>query len=794
MRKTINWKDQMKSLGILFLSVFLMGSQKFLSAQELRIGQWRDHLPYNKCISLALGGGRTYVATQYSLFYYDKNDNSIVRKNKVNGLSDAGISSIAYSEKYSTLVVAYSNTNIDLIKGETVINIPDIKRKQILGNKSINKIFINGKYAYLSCGFGIVVLDIDRQEIHDTYYIGPSGSQINVLALTLNPVDKKFYAATEKGIYSVDSASNLAFFENWTKQDSIDAPNDRFNLVTAFGGKVYANSTKTSWNSDNLYVYNGIRWDRFDTANHSNRSSINVSNNHLLICNYLMVNVLNQNGVRVGNYYSYEPGNIRPNDALFDETGDLWIADNDKGLWRIDGSSVGHQYIINGPSSTRVAAMDISGTELWAVPGGRNASFGGLSNAAQFYTYSDENWTSYTETSFPFLHDMRDLLCVATDPLNGKHAFIGSWGNGIIEFKDGQLVNTYTSSNSSLQTSIYAENLIFIGGMGYDSDNNLWISNSTAPNVLSVRKSSGEWKSYNMGSIGTGIYTGAIVVDQSNQKWMQMRDLSLLVFNDNNTLDNTADDRVYKLTNGVGNGNLPGNGIASFAVDKDGQLWLGSDQGVAVIYSPQNVSTGANFDAQKVMVTLDGYLHPLLETEAVTAIAVNGNNEKWMGTDKSGVFLMSADGSTEIFHFTEENSPLLSNSITSIKIASDGEVFFGTANGIVSYRDEASPPSDVLDSAYVYPNPVREDYIGNITIKNLVGDWVIKITDISGNLVRELSKATSPDRDLTGSGSVDWDGKDFDGNKVKTGVYLIMISNDAGTMKKVLKILIFNRE
>ena len=764
------------------LLLLFFASINILSAQDVGIGQWRDHLPYNQCISIAIGDDRVYSATRNSIFYYDKNELTISRKNKVNGLSDVGLSCIAYSEEYSTLVIAYSNTNVDLLKGDEVINVPDIKRSSILGNKTINRITLIGKYAYLSCGFGIVVLDIDREEIHDTYLIGPLGTQLNVLDLALGS-DNHFYAATEKGIYSADATSNLAYFVNWRKDTTLPAPDIRYNLIAAFEGKIYANSSNSTWDRDTLYVSNGGSWEYFNPNNHSNRTSLKVSKNRLLVCNYLTVEVFHPDGNLENSYYSYNPGNIRPNDAQFDESGTMWIADNDQGMWEIDNSYVGRQYLINGPVSSQVAAMDISGNSLWAVPGGRNASFGNLYRPAQFFNFSNESWTSYTSKNASFLEPVRDILCVAVDPQDGNRAFLGSWGYGFFEFNDGELVNSYTPANSSLQYSINAADLVFTGGIAFDQSRNLWVSNSTAPNILSVRKASGEWKSYNLGTYGTGVDAGAIIVDNSNQKWIQLRDLSLLVFNDNNTLDITADDQVRKLTNAPGNGDLPGNGIASFAVDHEGQLWLGSDQGVAVIYSPENVFGGGNFDAQQVMVEEEGFLHPLLETEAITAIAINGNNEKWLGTDRSGVFLMSADGSKEIYHFSEENSPLLSNSITGIRVASDGEVFFGTANGIVSYKDISKPPAAELDSVYVYPNPVRETYTGPIAITNLVEESNVKITDMNGNLVWEYQSE---------GGRMIWDGKDLDGNRVKTGVYLVFVTNPDGSKKSVTKLLFIN--
>jgi ligand-binding sensor domain-containing protein len=768
------------------LKIFLISlslTTILLKAQDLGIGQWRDHLPYNRCIGISVGENRVYGASDNSIFYFNMDDNSLNRRNKVNGLSDVGISCIAYSQEFSTLVIAYTNTNIDLIKDDNVINIPDIKRKQILGNKTINKVTLIGKYAYLSCGFGIVVLDIEREEIHDTYYIGPLGTQINVLSLVKGE-DNRFYAATEKGIYTADATSNLAYYVNWQKDTSLPSPDSRYNLITSFGGKIYTNSTASAWDKDTLYVFDGTKWEYFNPENHSNRANLRVSNNKLLVCNYLNVQSFQPDGTLLNTYYTYNPGNVRPNDAGFDADGNLWIADNEQGMWEIDAGNVAHQYLINGPSTTQVSAMDVAGTSLWTVPGGRNTSFGSLYRPAQFNTFISDTWAYYKSSNTPYLEPFRDLLSIAVDPGDGTHAFIGSWGYGLLEVRNGELIERYTPENSSLQYSIYAQELCLVGGMAFDNDHNLWVTNSTAANILSVRKADGTWKSFNLGTSGTGVDVSNLIIDKANQKWMQMRDHSLYVFNDNDTPDLTSDDKVRKLSNAAGNGALPGNGIASFAVDHEGQLWIGSDQGVAVIYSPENVFEGGNYDAQQVMVEEEGFLHPLLETELVTAIAINGNNEKWFGTDKSGAFLMSADGSREIHHFSEENSPLLSNSITSIRVATDGEVFFGTANGIVSYKDTSQPPSAVLDSVYVYPNPVRENYTGPIAITNLVGQSSVKITDLSGNLVWES---------LSEGGRIVWDGKDIDGRRIRTGVYMVFVSNPDGSKKSVTKFLVINR-
>lgn len=752
-------------------------------AQSVSYNQWQDHLPYNNCIALAEANTLIYAATPYSLFYFDKNDNSLNRLNKVSpdGLSDIGISSIEYCTKLNTLVVAYANTNIDLVNGSSIINIPDIKRKQILGNKTINSILIVDKLAYLACGFGIVVLDIEKEEIKDTYYIGPSGSQIDVHSLAFHQADNKFYAATEKGIYTAFASENLAYYVNWIKDNSITGPNDNFNLVTSFDGKVYANKKVDKWDGDTLYVNNGSKWSYFLPNDHSNLAALNVSGERLVVCNNWNVSTYKPDGSLETRYNSYNPGNVSPRDALIDRDEKMWISDNILGLWSIGDDLIGSGYTFNGPASYMVAGMDISGKQLWAVAGGRDGSFGPLYRAPQFYTLADNSWSSYDYNNIPELADVRDILCVAADPNDGNHAFMGSWGSGVIEFDNGELKEIYTPDNSSLE---YIPGLgkgnLRVGGVAIDKNKSLWVTNALAVNILSMRKSTGEWRSFNLGEKGTNIDIGGIVIDNEDQKWLQCRDLALFVFNDNDTPDNTGDDKKQKLTSVAGNGNLPGSTIISMAVDREGQLWLGTDQGVARIFSPGNVFTGGDYDAQRIMVEEEGYLHPLLETEAVTAIAVNGNNEKWLGTDKSGVFLMSADGATELLHFTESDSPLLSNSIQSIKIASDGEVYFGTSLGILSYKDYKIESKASLDSLTIYPNPVRPEYYGPVYITNLVNESNVKITDVTGALVWETQAQ---------GGQVIWDGNNFENRRVNTGVYYIFVTNSDGSQKKSGKVL-----
>ncbi len=766
------------------ISILILLPLLNVTAQEVGIGEWRDHLPYRKVISVARGGQKIYAATPYSLFYYDQGDNSLNRLNKINGLSDVGISQIAYLDELKTLVIAYTNANIDLIKDGEIINLSDIKRKPILGNKSINHIAFIGKRAYLSCGFGIVVLDIEKEEFPEPiYYIGAEGSAINVNAITYNTADSLIYAATDAGIFHASFYSpNLANFAEWTRESGLLLPAGPFNYIASLNNRIYTNKKGPGYSTDAMFVKINNQWELFEKENTSDRFCMKVFYNQLVVCTNGAVDIFDADGSFTRRLYTYDPGNLSPKDALIDDQNNVWIGDGFEGLTMFPPAFAKPQkFLLNGPDFPDANALSSGGRDVWVVPGGRTSDFGGLYREARFAGFIDGQWKTIDKLQDPFLEDLRDVLSVCVDPANNKRVYFGTWGRGLLEYTNGEFSKQYTSENSSLQGATFDSGWIGIGGIAFDSKNEMWVTNSSAPSMLSVKRTDGTWQAFNLGS-AAGVYLTKIIVDKSNQKWMIPRDHALIVFNDNNTKD-ASDDQVKRLTSAAGNGNLPGSFIQCLATDRDGLLWIGTNEGVGVIYSPNNVFSGQNFDAQLVLIDQDGQGQYLLKAESVTAIAVDGSNRKWFGTDRAGVFLMSQDGTKEILHFTEENSPLLSNSITDITINSEGEVFFGTTNGVISYRGESVEPNVNLDNVVVFPNPVRESYNGSIAIKGLVDGSSVKITDISGSLVYST---------LAEGGQALWNGRNFDSKRVKTGVYLVYITNADGSQTKVTKIMFVN--
>lgn len=781
----INIGEAMKK-NILFFVFFLW--IQFLIAQNVAIGQWKDYLSYKSGISVAEGDGKVYCATVNGLFMFNKMDNSIERLSKVNGLADVEATVVNFNKYCNKLLIAYKNSNIDFLDNGTVINLSDIKRKSILGNKSINNIYFINQYAYLACGFGIVVIDMNKVEVSDTYYIGPNGSSVNVRDITSDGI--YFYVATDLGIYrALQNNPNLANFAAWTLMPGL--PNGIYNAITEFNGKIYTNFSKLltngEGNKDTMYVYDNLAWNYFG-GNGYTVNSIKANTNQLVIVFDNTISTYDNNLSLTSNFTSYFFPNsgdyVKAKQAVIDNNGILWIADSQYGLVsHITGNSFDYHYP-DGPSSANIAAMSISDNILALAPGGGGDGY----YMDGIYFYNGTEWANRRGNFPPIvnLDTIFDIKNVLVDPNNSKRVYASTGAAGIIEFYDGVPVKNYNQNNSSLLAlqNIPGYTPIWTSGMAIDASGNLWVSNSGVPSSVSVRKTDDTWQALNFSPIiGNNPDLGQILVDKNDQKWVVItRGGGIMVYNGASTAPNTVNTK--KLTAAIGNGALPSTNVYCLAEDLDGEIWVGTDKGIAVFYSPSSVFSGQNFDAQQILIEQDGHVQILLETELIQSIAIDDANRKWIATANSGVFLMSADGTKQIYHFDESNSPLFSNDVKSIVINhKTGEVFFGTTKGLISYRGTATEGFEFFTDVYSFPNPVKHAYDGPIAIKGLVTNTTLKITDISGTLVYETKSE---------GGQAIWYGKNFNGERVNTGVYMVFCTNEDGSKKIVTKILFIN--
>jgi ligand-binding sensor domain-containing protein len=782
----------MKQLFKIIIFFYCISCSCPIFSQGVAVGEWRDHLPYNNCISVTEGNNIVYCATPYAVFSYSTTDNSIERITKVNKLSDIGVSCIKFHTGLNILVVCYSNGNIDLVSSNSTTNISDIKNSTFPGNKSINNILFIGNTAYLSCGFGIVVLDLENQEIVDTYFIGPNGAQINVFDLATDGLN--FYAATKTGIFSAEiSSPDLSDYQYWEQDTIIPHPNSEYNHIVFFNNKLLANLTSGIYNGDTLYFKSNGSWKYFDSSDYSNRLALHVFNNQLAVVDAYDIYVFDTTFNRIFTIWTYYPDNMNPSDVYIDQNDIFWIADQQLGL--VKSTTWSSAFIQpNGPSTANVINMSVAGGNLWVAPGGLTSNWNNAYNPDGLFSFINNEWATYNKSNLPIINEdtLYDIVRVCVNPSNPSEAFAGTWSNGLLEFNNQTFTNIFDASNSTLiGTGTGTNYRLRIGGICYDANGNMWVSNSGVSTSLNVRKADGTWKAFDITSpqVTPANAEADIVIDQSNQIWMVLprglNGVGLLVYNYNGTIDNTSDDQMIALSNATGNGALASNNVYSIAVDLTGEIWVGTDAGVSVFYNPENVFSGSNFDSQQILVNEGGFIQPLLASEIVSAIAVDGANRKWIGTQNSGVYLMSADGTEQLLNFNTDNSPLFSNTINSIAIdQQSGEVFFGTDQGIESYKGTATQGNSTFsDTVLVYPNPVPSGYTGSIAIKGLAQNADVTITDISGALVYST---------IAEGGQAIWNGENFSGNRAQTGVYLVFCASSDGLKRFVAKILFIN--
>lgn len=743
--------------------------------QNISIGEWRDELPYREAVAIGASSDIVYGVTPYSLFTLKKDNNQMTRYSKINGLSDFGISTLEYSEEKDVVFVAYSNTNIDLIKDGNIINLSDIKRKQILGKKTINNVYFDQEIAYLSCGFGIVLIDVDREEVKDTWYIGDEGNSIEVFDITI--YNNEIYAATETGIRKADiNSPNLADYQSWSIVEDIPNSGGAFSHVETQKERLVACYHPEN-NVDIIYTYDNSNWIPLDASNSYVRN-INSGEDNLYIIRNFAIELYDENFAFARKIFTYEfDDNLKPSEVI-EDNGVYWIADLYHGLVKTANFWNFENYLLNGPRSANVFDMDSKGNKLVVASGGRSDSYAPIYNSDGVFIRNEIEWTNFHYTNTPGIDSIRDYVCAAINPLNSTEYALGSWGKGISYFKDDEFVTNFGTHNSSLTSVNNYPNILRIGGVVYDNNGVLWANSASSNAMMHRMDPNGEWTAYELGSSSVAD-VGKMSIDSRGYKWIQLRQGGsnyVFVFDEKQA----AGQQLVGLNGYPNNGNIPGNIVTAVADDLDGEIWLGTDAGIGVIYNPYAIFNGGDFDAQRIVVERDGYAQYLLEAEKIQAIAVNGANQKWIGTQRAGVFLLSPDGQEEIYHFTAENSPLYSNNITSISIMDNGEVFIGTDRGIIAFKEEATPPSPKLDDVYAYPNPVRPEYSGSIAVRGLVRDANVKITDIYGGLVHS-SKAFG--------GQAIWDGNNMNGERVHTGVYMVFISDDEGNETMVTKIL-----
>ncbi len=766
-----------QTIFLFFASLFFLN--KGVSQQTIpAIGLWRDHLPYHSAIDVVAGNNKIFCATPYSIFNIDLADNSVTRMSRVNGLHETGVSAISYNAANEKLFIGYQNSNIDIIYRNDVFNIPDIKLDNITGDKTIYNVFASGKYFYLSTGLGVIVIDADKYEVKDSWFIGNNGGQVKVNGFTID--NSFFYAATDEGlkrtsVNTVDPANYL----NWQNLSGANGlPAGASNDVVMASGKIFA------LKNDSIFALNGNSWSLFFTEATWKIQNINSSSGKIIIGlikndGSAKVTSLNTDGTIARTIQ--QPGIIVLPMKTILVNNDYWVADSVSGLNKFMSTGF-ENYNLNSPQSIATGEIVFVNNVFYAAAGSVNANWQKQNNKNGIYKFFDGQWTNFNSKQFIQLDSLPDLVSVAIDPRDAS-IWTGSYGGGLLHIKTGNSFEIF-KQNSSIGQATFDPGSYRVSGLAFDKENNLWIANYGAAQNIVVRKNDGSWKTFAPPFALLENAVSQIIIDDENQKWIvSPKGNGLIVFNDNGTIDNTADDKWKLYRSGAGIGNLPTNNILSIAKDKNGFIWIGTSDGIGVVQCPQDVFSSQGCDAIWPVVTQGGFNQYLFKGEEVRSIAVDGADRKWIAT-KNGAWLISAEGEKVIYRFTEENSPLLSNDVKGIAIdGKTGEIFFATANGICSFRSTATEGGETNNNVLVFPNPVPPGYSGSIAIRGLVNNAIVKITELDGRLVYQTRAL---------GGQAVWDGKDYKGRRISSGVYLVLVSDDGRKENLASKIIFIN--
>ncbi|MBO9563170.1 MAG: T9SS type A sorting domain-containing protein [Niastella sp.] len=741
------------------------------------VGQWRDHLPYHQSIQVAASADKIWCATPWSLFSIDVSDNSIERFSKINGLSETGITAIGLQPAGNKLAVAYYNSRVDVLEGNDIYTIDAIRTSPVTGDKSIHHILMRGQEAFLSTGIGIIVINLDKYEVKDTYIIGGTGNKVPVQAVAAD--GQFFYAATTEGLKRAPvSGSNLADFRSWQNLSGSNG------LTTGEVSSIAVWDNKLAvLKNDSVFVSNNSTW-QFLYANEWRIQHLDVSGNKLLLSEELntagRVTVLTTQGT-VDERIEHISFTRRPRQAIF-AADHYWIADTLSGLSQY-ASGRFEPFVPNSPYSIATGPLQVFNHTLWAAAGGVTANWQPTNNKDGLYAFSNDSWTNFNANSLAALDSFPDVASLAVDPLD-ESVWAGSFGGGLLHIKTDRTLELF-KQNSPLQQAYFSPGSYRVSGLAFDAENNLWIANYGGLQNIAVRKKDGNWRSFFVPYSVPENGVGTIIIDDVNQKWIiGPNGNGLFCFNHGQSIDNPGDDLWKWYRAGKGNGNLPDNNVLSIAKDKSGFIWVGTRQGIGIVQCPQEAFSSSGCEAILPVVQQDNFAGYLFSDEQVQCIAVDGADRKWIGT-KNGVWLISADGAKTLYRFTAANSPLVSDDVQQIAIdGNSGEVFFATSKGMCSFRSTATEATSSNSNVLVFPNPVPPGYTGTIAIRGVANNSIVKIAEMDGRLVFQTRAL---------GGQAVWNGKDYKGRTISTGIYLVLVSDDNKQEKTVGKIVFIKK-
>lgn len=771
-----------RTLFFLCLAIGLKGQT------NLAIGEWAVHIPYNYGLSVTQSPNYVYYSTDLGLMRLSKEDRrSVDFITKVDGLTRAEPSIIKYQPWVEAIVLAYESGIIDILQPSGITTMNDIAAFDNFPiDKKPNHMYVDGKEpVILSSNFGMSRIDIKSKKVLWTAFT--FGNPVNAVSRLVNT----YYAATDDGLYTVNALGQTENFDAWTKvgPDKGLPEGVSTGAVTRWRDQIFVGAGET------VYVLNDST-DMFEELYTLDGYEVtNMSSEHRrLFVTYWCGDGCDSEVIDF--HFSLETTPSKPEctsrtrEVIEDAIGWVYYADEYNGFRLAPGNGTNCNFINPiSPYSNNINEMAVGPDGLVIASGGTVNGFAYSFRNDGFMTLGpDGDWSVkniFNDTELKE-RDLKNFHRVKIHPVTGEQYHGTYWGGIVVAHHDGTYT-FYNEDNSALRKKDPGDARERVIGMEFDNDANLWVATFLAPeNSLAVLRNDGSWKGFNPPNFGTG--PNEVAIDSNGNKWVTMTgDASrgVYVFNEGD-MDDDTDDQYFLFNQN--NSELPTNYAICATVDLDGDVWVGTDEGAVVFTCGQQSLFDGQCRGSRPKVLQDTILALLLETEEVRCIAVDGANRKWFGTT-NGVFVQSPSGEEQVMAFDSENSPLLSDVINDITIdRREGLVYIGTDKGLCIYKTDATQGgnSHALN-VVAYPNPVRPGYNGPIAIKGLPRDADVKITDVSGTLIYETTAL---------GGQAIWDGNDYNGERAKSGVYLVFSTSDSDGFNTpdamVTKVLIMN--
>lgn len=749
-------------------------------------GIWKIHNIYvSTPTELIDTGDKVYSLVDGFLYCYEKDSDEFNTYNKGNYLHDANIKQIYYNYEKKYLVVVYTNSNIDIIQDNgKVINISDIKETSITASKNINDVTFATDRAYLATDFGYVVINDKKFEILESrifYKALTSVAQVGDV-LFLASADAVYYDNVKSGHNSLSqymskSISNARLFNFGNESKFALILPSSLEIATISGSGETLDFTRKA-------IYSG------KVTSIQQRKS--TGNYFAQVPSVPLIIEINGDGT----YAKINMPTDLKNEKVssFESSGHWWTA-GVNGLRNIEIKDDGSiatliDYMrLNASSITDPVNLVYNKGQgkLYVTSSGNWWFNSSATGDGKINAYDGEHWEDLS-IDLPSTRGgksyVRSLYRTIPDPLDKDVFYLESYFEGLYKIKNNEVVNKWDWTNAPF-TNHSNYNCDMQNAVQFDKNNNLWViqcknTHDVPPCVLPYEKisttSASDWivpnisfipnwrqvflisKKHNVAIYNSGQWRADVIAwDCNGDITGHIKSRS---FNFENLHD--QDGNVISWTN-----------IYCLSEDKNGKVWVGYKDGVFEL-DPENIFS-ENFHATRLKVPRgDGtnYADYLLDGIPVMCITPDAQNRKWIGTNGSGLFLVSADGSKVLEQFTTKNSVLSSDVIYSVVCnPNTGAVYISTPNGMLEYSGDGSTPSDDLSNVYVYPNPVRPEYTGMISITGLLENTLVKIANASGTIVKSL---------MSSGGTVTWDGCNESGERVRSGVYYVLASKREG--------------